>query len=75
MNVQLEKRLIIDELANVNDEWLLKAIKRLLAIDESDSISIGHQELLDSRIKSYDSGITKPIDWEDAKKKLPAKFP
>ena len=74
MNIELEKRLIIDELNHVNDEWLLKAIKRLLGLDyEDDRISDDHKKILDSRIDAFESGKAKLIEWDEAKKRLTGK--
>lgn len=71
MNVELEKRQIIEELNHVNDEWLLIAIKRLLGLDHpGDEISDEHKQILDSRIKEYESGSAETISWDEAKKRL-----
>ena len=74
MNIELEKLQIIEELNHVNDEWLLKAIKRLLGLDYPENdIPEEHKRILDSRIKEYESGEAKLVDWEDVKKRLSSK--
>ncbi len=70
MNIELEKNQIIEELKSVHDEWLLKAIKRLLGIDYDDEVPQEHKQILDERIKAFESGQAKTIEWEDAKKRL-----
>ena len=70
MNIELEKLQIIEELNHVNDEWLLKAIKRLLGLDYEDAIPEEHKQILDSRINAYESGQAETIEWEEAKKRL-----
>ena len=73
MNIELERTQIIEEIKHVHDEWLLKAIKRLLGLDYDDDISEEHKEVLDSRINAYESGQAKTIEWEEAKKRLSGK--
>jgi putative addiction module component len=73
MNIELERSEIIEEIKHVSDEWLLKAIKRLLGLDHDNDISEEHKQILDSRINAYESGQVKPIEWEEAKKRLSGK--
>ena len=70
MNIELERSEIIEEIKHVHDEWLLKAIKRLLGLDYGDEITEEHKEVLDSRINAYEAGEAKTIEWEEAKKRL-----
>ena len=74
MNIELERSQIIEELNHVNDEWLLKAIKRLLGIDyPEDDIPEEHKRILDERIREYESGEVTLVDWEDVKKRMSQK--
>lgn len=71
MNIELERNLIIEELNHVNDEWLLKAIKRLLGLDyPEDDIPEEHKRILDERIREFESGEATLVDWEEIKKKM-----
>ncbi len=70
MNIELEKTQIIEELKLVHDEWLLKAIKRLLGLDSNDEVPQEHKQILDSRINAFESGQVKLIEWSEAKKQL-----
>lgn len=71
MNIELEKLQIIEEINQVHDEWLLKAIKRLLGLDYYDQdIPEEHKQILDSRVSAYESGKAKTIEWEEAVKRL-----
>ena len=70
MNIELERTQIIEEIKHVHDEWLLKAIKRLLGLDYDDDITEEHQQVLDSRINAYESGKAETIEWEEVKKRL-----
>ena len=73
MNIELEKKQIIEELNEVHDEWLLKAIKRLLGLDYDDEVPEEHKQVLEGRIKSYESGESKGVEWDEAKKRLSGK--
>ncbi len=71
MNIELERNLIIEELNHVNDEWLLKAIKRLLGLDyPEDDIPEEHKRILDERMNEYDAGKAETMGWDEAKKRL-----
>ena len=70
MNIELERRQIIEELSHVDDEWILKAIKRLIGLDLNDDIPEEHKRILDERIREYESGQMQTVDWEDEKKRL-----
>jgi len=70
MNIELEKRQIIEEIKTVHDEWVVKAIKRLLGLYDDDDIPEEHKQILDSRIDAYEAGKTETISFEEARKKL-----
>ena len=70
MNIELEKRQIVEELNYVSDEWVLKAIKRLLNLDSEDDVPEEHKQILADRIKKYESGQAKIVDWDEAKGRL-----
>lgn len=70
MNLELEKKQIITELLQVNDEWILKAIKKLLDIDEDYEISEEHKKILDERIAEFEANESNILDWETVKKEL-----
>lgn len=44
MNIELERSQIIEALNHVNDEWLIKAIKRLLGIDFNNEAPDNHKK-------------------------------
>ena len=70
MNIELEKRLIIDEIKNLHDEWILKAIKKLLDIDYDTEVSIEHQQILNERITYYETNPSQALEWDQVKKEL-----
>jgi len=71
MDIESERSLIIEELNNVSEEWILKAIKRLLRLDmDDDDVPEEHKQILDEHIKEYESGQAETIEWEEVKKRL-----
>lgn len=70
MNIEIEKRLIINEINNIQDEWILKAIKKLLDIDYEGEVSEEHQQILSERIASHEVNPSQVLEWDDVKKEL-----
>jgi hypothetical protein len=69
MNILEKKREIISEIDKVNDEQLLEEILRLLH-QEDDDIPEWHKQILEERLKKYESGEEEMLDWEEVKKDL-----
>ncbi|MEO6538932.1 MAG: addiction module protein [Ferruginibacter sp.] len=70
MNIEAEKRKIIDGLMEEHDEWVLKAIKKLLDLDYADEIPEAHKNILNDRIAAYNANPSDTLDWETIKKDL-----
>lgn len=70
MDIELEKRQIIEQILNLQDEWLLKAIRKLLDLDYEDDINEAHKLILNDRIQSYEKNPANVIDWEKFKEEL-----
>jgi len=73
MDINLEKKLIIAELAHVEEEWLLTAIKKLLGLSLEDEVPDQHKQVLDARLNALNGGATKLMDWDEAKSRLTQK--
>lgn len=58
------KERIIQEIQLVEDEWVLKAIQKLLDIDDSELAE------LDKRMEKRKSGESKSYSWETVDKEL-----
>ena len=69
-NTEIEKKQIIEAVKLEQDEWVLKAIKRLLEIDYTEDITNEHLAILNERLEEYKNDPTAVLDWEDAKKDL-----
>jgi hypothetical protein len=69
MIIDSEKKEIIREILRTNDEWVLKAIRKLLDL-EVDEIDEVHKLILNERIAEYESNPDSVIDWEKLKEEL-----
>ena len=69
-NTEIEKKQIIEAVKLEQDEWVLKAIKRLLEIDYTEDVTNEHLVILNERLEEYKNDPTAVLDWEDAKKDL-----
>ena len=69
-NTEIEKSQIIEAVKLEQDEWVLKAIKRLLEIDYSEEIPDEHLTVLNERLEEYKKDPSSGLEWEDVKKTL-----
>lgn len=69
MKIDTEKKEIIREILRIEDEWILKAIRKLLDL-ETESISEEHKNILNERIAHYDAYPDDVINWETLKAEL-----
>lgn len=60
---------IIREILKTKDEWVIKAIRKLLNL-EVEGISEEHVSVLDERIAEYEFNPENVIDWEMLKTEL-----
>jgi hypothetical protein len=58
------KERIIQEIQQVEDEWILKAIQKLLDMDDPELTE------LDKRMEKRKSGESKSYSWEEVDKEL-----
>ncbi len=69
-NTEIEKKQIIEAVKLEQDEWVLKAIKRLLEIDYTEDVTNEHLAILNERLEEYKNDPTAVLDWEETKKDL-----
>lgn len=72
MNIQLEKKQIIEELWQRDEEWLIIAIKKLLGLDTADDFSSEHKRIIEERTKLYDADPDNIITIEELMQELKA---
>jgi Putative addiction module component len=69
MIIDPEKKEIIRELLITDDQWILKAIRKLLNLHVED-ISEEHKLILNERIAEYEANPDNVIDWETLKAEI-----
>ena len=69
MIIDSDKKQIIREILRTKDEWILKAIRKLLNLEVED-ISDEHKHVLNERIAKYETNPDDVIDWEELKAEL-----
>jgi len=69
MIIDSEKKEIIREILKTDDEWILKAIRKLLDLRIED-ISDVHKQILNERIAEYEANPDSVINWEELKAEL-----
>ncbi|MBI1780990.1 MAG: addiction module protein [Sphingobacteriales bacterium] len=67
MKITDNKKDIILGVLNTEDEWILKAIRKLLDIED---IPEAHKLILEERQEEYYSNPNKLIDWDDLQKEI-----
>lgn len=67
MTIDSEKKQIIREFLKTKDEWIIKAIRKLLDLED---ISEEHVSVLNERIAEYEFNPENVIDWEMLKTEL-----
>ncbi len=63
--IELKKKQIINELEHVEEEWILNAIGRLLAIDNETEVPEWHKEIVRTRLKEYKINETELLNWNE----------
>lgn len=69
MTIDPDKKEIIREVLRTEDQWILKAIRKLLNLHVED-ISEEHRNVLNERIAEYEANPGIAIDWEVLKAEL-----
>lgn len=55
MNLELEKKQIVEELMYRDEEWLIIAMKKLLGLDADHNFVDEHKAIIEERIKLYNT--------------------
>jgi hypothetical protein len=67
MSIAEKKQLIVDRIETIEEEWLIRAIEKLLDIEDDESPD-WHLPLVQEAYKKYEAHPNDGIDWEDLKK-------
>jgi tRNA A37 N6-isopentenylltransferase MiaA len=69
MSILEMKQEIKSEIDKIDDERLLEEIQRLLHRDDAE-IPEWHKQILEERLKEYESGNVEMLDWEEVEKDI-----
>ena len=69
MIIDSGKKQIIREILRTKDEWILKAIRKLLNLEVED-ISDENKHILNERIAKYETNPDDIINWEELRSEL-----
>ncbi len=68
MKISAEKQLLIEEIKNCEEEWIIKAIKKLL--EKEQKFSATHYQVIEERFKEYEQNEEEGITLEAFKDEL-----
>jgi hypothetical protein len=69
MSIAEKKRLIADRIETIEEEWLIRAIEKLLDIEDDGESPDWHLSMVMERMEHYKSNPNDVVKWEDIKKK------
>lgn len=69
MIIDSDKKQIIREILRTKDEWILKAIRKLLNLEVEDILD-ENKHILNERIAKYETNPDDIIDWEELRSEL-----
>ena len=68
MSIAEKKRLIVDRIEALEEEWLIRAIEKLLDIEDDDESPDWHLPLVKEAYEKYKADPKDAVKWEDLKK-------
>jgi hypothetical protein len=68
MSIAEKKRLIVDKIESIQEEWLIRAIEKLLDIEDKDDSPDWHLPIVKEAQAEYKANPGKAVKWEDLKK-------
>jgi hypothetical protein len=69
MDIAEKKRLIVDRIETIEEEWLIRAIEKLLDIKDNDESPDWHLPLVKEAYEKYKANPGDVVKWEYIKKK------
>ena len=69
MDIAEKKRLIVNRIEAIEEEWLIRAIEKLLDIEDNDEPADWHLPIVREAYEKYKANPTDAVKWEDLKKK------
>ncbi len=68
MSIADKKRLIVDKIETIQEEWLIRAIEKLLDIEDTDESPDWHLPFVMEALEKYEANPKDGIEWENLKK-------
>jgi hypothetical protein len=68
MSIAEKKRLIVDRIEAIEEEWLIRAIEKLLDIEDKDESPDWHLPIVMEARQEYKANPGSALKWEDLKK-------
>ena len=72
MDISEKKKLIVDRIEGIQEEWLIRAIEKLLDIEDKDESPDWHLPLVKEALEKYEANPKDGMDWNDLKKEWDA---
>jgi hypothetical protein len=69
MDITEKKRLIVDRIESIQEEWVIRAIEKLLDIEDNDSSPDWHLPLVQERLEHYIANPKDVVKWDEIKKR------
>ena len=68
MSIAEKKRLIVDKIEAIQEEWLIRAIEKLLDIEDTDESPDWHLPLVKEALEKYEAHPKDGMEWVNLKK-------
>ena len=69
MDIAEKKKLIVDRIEGIQEEWLIRAIEKLLDIEDNEESPDWHMPMVNERLEQYEANPNDVVKWEDIKKR------
>ncbi len=69
MDLIEKKRQIVNKIDEIQEEWLIRAIEKLLGIEDYDETPDWHLTMVNERLEEYKKKPDEVVKWEAIKKR------
>jgi hypothetical protein len=69
MDITEKKRLIVNRIETIEEEWLIRAIEKLLDIEDKDDAMDWQLPMVRDRLEEYKANPKDVVKWEDIKRR------
>ncbi len=68
MGIAEKRRLIVNKIESIEEEWLIRAIEKLLGIEDNDASPDWHLPIVMQSAAMHKNNPNGAVKWEDLKK-------